>query len=339
MTRIGVIGTGSIAQVHLDGWSRLPVDLVGYFDIDRSAAERTAAKFGGRVFDTLDDLLAEVDMVDVCTPGTDHMQPVVAAAAAGKAVICEKPLARHVADCETMIAACQAAGVPLYPAHVVRFFPEFARAKELLDDGAIGRPGVIRTVRTGSFPRPGGDFSADYYGDFARSGRVVLDVGIHDLDYVRWCFGEVERLFVRGTTFTEDPRNDHALIVLRFTGGAIGHVQCSWALPGTVFRTRMELAGDDGLIEWDSLDTPALSLLMRNADDTGVDRSGRNPLAVDQSPYLAELAHFVDCYENNIPCRVSPHDGLMAVKIALAAIESMRTGRVITMADFQEVSA
>lgn len=338
MTRVGIIGTGAISRVHLDGWSRLPVDLVGYYDIDRSAAERAQAVYGGRVYDTLNALLADTDMVDICTPGTDHKEPVLAAAAAGKAIVCEKPLARHLTDCQEMVDACERAGVTLYPAHVVRFFPEFAQAQQTLASGAIGAAAVIRTVRAGSFPRPGGTFSASYYGDFARSGRVILDVGIHDLDFQRWCCGEVERVFARGATFSEDPRNDHALIVLRFASGAIGHVQCSWAHPAGLFRTRLEIAGDGGLVEWDSLDTPSLLMQMRNADDTGHERRGGNPTAPDEEPYGAELAHFLHCYKTGEKPRVSAHDGLMAVKIALAAIESMRIGRPVEIATFEEVA-
>lgn len=339
MTRIGVIGTGSIAQVHLDAWAQLPVELVGYFDLDQAAAARAVAKYGGQAFATLDALLDAVDMVDICTPGTAHKGPVMAAAAAGKAIICEKPLARSLADCEEMVAACEAAGVPLYPAHVVRFFPQFARVKEALDSGALGNPGVIRTTRAGAFPRPGGTFSSDYYGDFARSGRVVLDVGIHDLDFQRWCCGDVTHVFARGTTFTDAPRNDHALITLRFANGAIGHVQCAWALPSGVFRTRVELAGDGGIAEWDSLDMPSLYIQRRNAEDNGLETSGSSPYAPELQPYYAELAHFLDCYENGTPTQVDGHDGLMAVKLALAAIESMRTGAPVEIATFQEVTA
>ena len=155
MTRIGVIGTGAIARVHLDAWLRVPVDLVGYFDIDRSAAEAAAAIYGGKVYDRLEDLLADVDMVDICTPGTAHKGPVLASAAAGKAIICEKPLACTLADAQAMVDACEEAGVPLYVAHVVRFFPEFALAKKQLDNGALGQPAVMRTVRAGSFPATG----------------------------------------------------------------------------------------------------------------------------------------------------------------------------------------
>lgn len=338
MTRVGIIGAGAISRAHLDGWKRLPVELMGYYDIDRSASERAQAIYGGRVYDSQEALLADVDMVDICTPGTDHKLPVLAAAAAGKAIVCEKPLARHLADCIEMVEACEAAGVALYPAHVVRFFPEFVQAQQTLTSGAIGAPAVIRTVRAGSYPRPGGTFFSNYYGDFARSGRVILDVGIHDIDYQRWCCGDVERVFARGATFSEEPRNDHALIVLRFTSGAIGHVQCSWAHPAGLFRTRLEIAGDGGLVEWDSLDTPSLLMHMRSADDRGHERRGGNPTELDEEPYGAELAHFLHCHETGATPRVTGRDGLMAVKIALAAIESMAAGRPIEIATFEEVT-
>ena len=95
MTRVGIIGAGAIARVHLDGWRRLPVELTGYYDIDRLASERAAAQFGGKVYESREALFADVDLVDVCAWGTEHADIVFAAASAGKAVICEKPLARR----------------------------------------------------------------------------------------------------------------------------------------------------------------------------------------------------------------------------------------------------
>ena len=338
MTRIGVIGTGAIARIHLDAWQRIPVDLVGYFDIDRTAAEKAAAIYGGSVYDRLEDLLADVDMVDICTPGTAHKGPVLAAAAAGKAIICEKPLARTLADAQEMVDGCESAGVPLYVAHVVRFFPEFALAKEQLESGALGQPAVMRTTRAGSFPRPGGEFSSNYYADFNSSGGVIHDVAIHDIDFHRFCFGEVKRVFTRGTTFSEDPRNDHALIVLRFENGAIGHIQASWAHPAGIFRTRLEIAGTEGMLEWDSLAMPSMVTHKRDVTDSGLERNERNPMSPQEQPYYAELAHFVECFERGVPARVSANDALMAVKVSLAAIESMRTGKPVDIATFEEVA-
>lgn len=338
MKRVGIIGAGSIARTHARCWQQLPVELVGHYDLFPEAAQRAAEQFGGQAYSTLEALLADVDLVDVCTPATAHKAPVLAAAAAGKAITCEKPLARHLADCQEMIDACDAAGVPLFVAHVVRFFPQFAQAKAVIESGAIGVPGVIRTTRAGSFPRMGGSAAAARYGDFAQSGGVILDVSIHDIDFQRWCMGEVERVFARGLTFSDAGERDHALITLRFESGAVGHIEGSWAHTPGQFRTRLEIAGVEGLLEWDSADPGPIQLALL-AEDGAVTRSSESPLAEEDFPYYAELAHFLDCVESGQPLTVTPHDALMAVKVSLAAIESVRTGQPVTIADFQEVPA
>ena len=334
MQRIGVIGTGAIAAVHLDGWRRMPgIELVGYYDIKPEASARAVQRYGGRAFATAEELFAVVDVVDICSPGTAHKENVLAAAAAGKSIICEKPMARHYADAVEMVETCERAGVPLFPAQVVRFFPMYTRVKERIDAGAIGKPAVYRSARNGSFPRPGRDFSATHYADFNLSGGVILDVAVHDIDFARWCCGEVERVFARGLTFAGKEFQDHALITLRFASGAIGHIEVSWAHPRGNFRTRVEVAGDGGLVEWDSLDRPPLVAELYDAEQ-GFRHLGSSPTSVTDEPYYAELAHFVEVVEGRAAPVVTARDGLEAVRVALAAIESMRTGRAIAMQDF-----
>ncbi|MDQ3248203.1 MAG: Gfo/Idh/MocA family oxidoreductase, partial [Chloroflexota bacterium] len=254
--------------------------------------------------------------------------------AASKAIVCEKPLARHLRDCTAIVEAVERAGVRMFVAQVVRFFPQFAQAKAVLDSGAIGKPGVIRTSRAGAMPRWG-----SFFGNFDLSGGVILDVGIHDIDYQRWCFGEVERVFARGLTFTNGLQGDHALISLRFVNGAIGHIEAGWASPPAQWRTRLEICGDAGMVEWDAEEDTSVTKIMLDAERTGKVRTVASPLAPDDNPYFAELAHFLACLESGDPFRVTPHDGLMAVKVALAAIESVRTGQPITIASFEEPSA
>ena len=226
MKRIGIVGAGLIGAWHAARWKQLPVELTGFYDVSSEATAKAVAEFGGRAFDSLDDLLAAVDVLDVCSPTPYHKTPVLAAAAAGKDIICEKPLARHLSDAGEMVAACQAAGVRLFVAQVVRFFRQFAKAKALVDSGTLGRPGVIRTVRGGSPPDPD---RRVWFTDFEQSGGVIMDVSIHDLDIARWCFGDVERIFARGLTYAGVEPYDHALITLRFKNGAIGHVEGSWS--------------------------------------------------------------------------------------------------------------
>ena len=120
---------------------------------------------------------------------------------------------------------------------------------------------MIRTVRSGSYPDAGSAWRkglaiTSYYADFAQSGGVLLDLCIHDIDYQRWCFGEIERVFARGMMFAGKEPKDHALLTARFANGAVGHIEGSWAYPRGHFSTRIEIAGTEGIIEWDSRGAP-----------------------------------------------------------------------------------
>ncbi len=332
MLRVGVVGAGSIAQMHGQCWSQLPVELAGWFDVIPEAASRSAGKWGGRAFASLHQLIDSVDIVDVCTNVTAHPPPVMAAAQARKAIVCEKPLARTVTECEAILQVCRDMDVRLFVAHVVRFFPEFAAARKAVATGAIGIPGMIRTVRAGEFPRRGSPDAAKRYADFAQSGGVVMDVGIHDIDFHRWCLGEIERVYARGLLTAHVPECDHALISLRFASGAIGHIEASWAHTKGRTRTHLEIAGTEGLIAWDSRDPGALAW-MTMADDMS---QNRTPTTDRDHPYRAELAHFLRCLDRDEPFRVSPEDALMAVKVSQATLHSLRTGLPVTVQDFRE---
>jgi len=350
MKRVGIVGAGVIGTWHAARWRQLPVELAGFYDVVAGATAKAVEEFGGRAYESLDTMLAAVDVVDVCTPTSCHQAPVLAAAAAGKDVVCEKPLARHLSDAEEMIAACQSANVRLFVAQVVRFFREFSQAKAILDSGRLGHPGLIRTVRGGSppfIPPSGGDEGGErsWFADFEQSGGVIMDLSIHDIDFARWCFGDVERVFARGLTDADAQLHSHALIVLRFRNGAIGHVEGSWADPPGRFRTLFEIAGDQGLIEFDGLAPAPLTVTLKaNArrmnNEQAISVPGaESPLHPTDDPYYRELEHFLNCLENGDEFLVSPQDGLEAVRISLAAIESIRTGLPIYLDGFEEEAA
>lgn len=333
MKKIGILGTGSIANVHLEGWKRLPVTIAAHFDIRPEAAQKAAATYGGQAFSNLDDFFAAVDLVDICTPTPAHKANVLAAAAAGKDIVCEKPMARTLADCQAIVDGVEKAGVKMMVAQVVRWFPMFAKAKEVIDSGDIGKPGVIRTIRAGSHPSIGSPFVSRYYSDFEQSGGVILDVGVHDFDFHRWVGGEVERVFAQGLAFAGDPLRDHALVTLKFASGAIGHVEISWAHPPRNWRTRIEIAGDQGLIEWDRFDDKPLLSLMNSEQEPNFVRTTESPTIGEDDPYYLELKHFLESIEKNQQPSVGPRDGMAAVKIGLAAIESVRTGKAVELAN------
>jgi predicted dehydrogenase len=315
---------------HATRWQALPVTLAGFYDTAGERAASLASKYGGQAFGSVAELLDHSDIVDICTPPAEHAATAIAAARAGRHIVCEKPIARHLGDAHAMIDACEAAGVRLFVAHVVRFFPEFARAKEVTDSGALGRLGVVRTVRGGAPPGHSG-----WFADVAQSGGVILDVAIHDIDYLRWLCGDVARVFARGLTF-RGLQVDHALITLRFASGAIGHVEGSWAFPAGNFRTGFELAGSAGLLVHDSDDARPLQVQYHPGQAPAGAAPSSDARPPDDDPYVRELRHFLEALDSGAEFLVTPRDALAALRVALAAIESLRTGRPIDVNRFEE---
>ncbi|WP_053207302.1 Gfo/Idh/MocA family protein [Jiangella muralis] len=320
-TRIGIVGAGFMGSVHAAAWAACPdARLTALVGGSGGAPTRLADEYGMRVCAGLDELLDQVDVVDVCVPTDRHHEVTVRAARAGRAVVCEKPLARTPAEAADMIAVCREAGVPLLPAHVVRFFPEYAAAKAAVDAGAIGEPAVVRLTRA-SFQPPGG-----WYLDEARSGGLHFDLMVHDLDYARWVAGEVVGVHARSVRAARpDAGTDHVLAILRHAPGAISHVEASWAHPPPTFRTRAEIAGTGGLLELDSDRSAPVRPNLRAVAGAGAMPLPSSPLA--ESPYTTQLRHFLDVVRGAAAPIVTADDALAAVRIATAVGESIATGR------------
>lgn len=315
---VGVVGAGGIAPSHLAAWKHLGARL-SIFSIDDRAPE-VAARFGATVCESLDDLLETADTIDVCTPTFAHHEIVLAAARAGRDVVCEKPLARTHDQAVAMIDACRSAGVRLYPGQVVRFFPEYAAAKQAVDGGTIGTPAVLRFSRRGAAP------SREWFHDTERSGGIIVDQMIHDIDYARWVAGEVERVFARVTGGGDQPTT--AYVVLTHDSGTLTHITGAWGHPATVFRTNFSLSGSSGLLEHNSTGRPALSWDLADAGPQG---GGLLPAdAFTESPFLIEIREFAAALAGGPAPRVTAEDGLAALDIALAALESAQTGRAVS---------
>jgi predicted dehydrogenase len=326
--RVGVVGAGFIAEAHARAWTAEGVTPT-VFDRDAGRAASLAERFGLRVVTSFDELIDNVDLVDICTPTHQHAEIAIRAAAAHRHVICEKPLARTVEDAEAIVAACTSAGVRLFVAHVVRYFPEYEAARRIVADGGIGDPAVLRLKRASFRPRrPAGHWLFDH----ALSGGLILDLMIHDFDYARWVAGDVVAVQCRSVAAErEEVGVDHAYAILTHKSGAITHVTGSWAYSPPTFRTSLEIAGSGGLVEHDSaIASPIVTyLLPRGGDSGGTVGLPSSPLAED--PFRLELRDFRAAIADGRDARVTPRDGIEALRIALAADESARTGGVVRL--------
>jgi len=330
-----MVGAGGMGGTHAGCYARMPgVEVVGVMDADLASAERLASVVGGKTFDSLHAMMDAVspDVVDVCVPTPWHAEFVCEAATRGpRGIVVEKPMGRTLDDCDRMIAACKRYGVPLFPAQVLRFFPEYALAHDQVQAGAVGVVACVRTRRGGPFPRAWNN----WYGKQALSGGVILDLTIHDFDWLRWTFGEVERVFAYGLGAASGPEGevtkDYALVTLRFVSGVIGHVEGTWADPGG-FKVAIEIAGNEGLLEYNfnQPTSPAYVAALEGPVGSGPGVAvPENPTA--ESPYYLELEHFINCLTTGSPPCITPEDGKEAVRIALAAIESAMSGQPVRL--------
>ena len=317
--QVGLVGAGVMGQVHADAWTRgLPGALVAIYTPDE-AARSLARQHGLIACDTLDELYRRVGVVDLCTPTPTHRALTLAAAAAGCHVICEKPAALSAQDALAMARGCERAGVRLFVAQVLRFFPQYEATKAAVDRGEIGEPRVVRLSRVSAPPTAG-----SWLLDEAQSGGVPLDLMVHDLDYARWLAGEAEQVYA------VEARQDGRVTVqatLRHQGGDISLIEAGWAAPAGVFRTSLDVAGTAGSLEWT---TDMAPVLRWHGPPAPTSQEGAALPALDGDPYLAELRHAYHALETGQPFRVTPDDAARAVALAGAVQRSITTGRAVS---------
>lgn len=320
--RVGIVGAGTMGEIHAAAWRATDAELVGCTSLHPVQRETLAERYGIRAFGDYTELLDCVDIVDICVPTSLHKSMVLEAANARKHVVCEKPIALTLEDAAAMIQGC--AQVRFFVGMVVRFFPQYRLAKELVANGQLGQLGVVRLKRVAYPPQKLAD---NWYLDETRSGGMIIDLMIHDFDYARWLAGDVERVYALKR---QSGPAQYAQAILRFKSGAMGLVEGGWANPAGVFRTSVDLSGSDGVIEWDSDQVPSVrTFFPPKSSETatvGLPLSG-----LTEDPYTAEIRHAYQAIQAGTPFDVTAEDAFQSLRIALSVKESIVTGRPVAL--------
>ncbi|MFZ4507391.1 MAG: Gfo/Idh/MocA family protein [Fimbriimonas sp.] len=312
--RVGILGAGGMGNVHARQYRKMADVDLRFFDPDPERSETFRGRWEAESLASSSELIDWADVVDVCLPTDLHVDIGLAALGAGKATFIEKPLAGNLTDARRLVEAGGRLGV----GHVVRYFPEFAAGRATVVSGGIGTPAAARTRRGGTAPSGLGGWFMDH----SRSGGVLIDLAIHDFDWLRWTLGEVKLLYSRSVGAKTGHGPDYALTTLTFESGAVAHVESTWMDPSG-FRTAFEVAGSGGLIEFDSRTTPSLRTHTVGATAT------ESNLSATDDPYYRQLRAFLDAITTGSELPVSGLDGFAALSIALAARESAQTGKVV----------
>lgn len=327
---IGVIGLGRMGHVYAYHTARQIPDaaLVAVADPRQEVTAQFSAQVDGvKVYSDYRDLLAHPDLhgVIVATPTHTHSEVVIAAAEAGKQIFCEKPTALTLAETDKMLAAVEKAGVILQVGFMRRFDDGCATAKRKIDAGEIGQPVAIRSI--GRDPHR----TSLEYANPAVSGGLIVDMGIHDLDLVRWLMGdEVERVYTETASLVypellDVGDVDNAQIVLKFSRGGLGNIEVSrTAIYG--YDIQCEIVGAKGTLQVGYLrHMPVMTLT----------KDGLHHDIVPHFPerfgpaYIRQIEHFANCLLTGKPPIITPQDARTALQIGIAATRSQHEGRVV----------
>ncbi|MFQ5793538.1 MAG: inositol 2-dehydrogenase [Candidatus Bipolaricaulia bacterium] len=333
MMKLGIIGAGRIGRVHAENLSlRLPeAEVLAVSDIIRDAAERCAADFRiPQAFEDHHPILedAQIEAVIICSSTDTHARFIEEAAMAGKHVFCEKPIALSLEEIDRALAAVDQAGVKLQIGFQRRFDPSFRRARELIAEGKIGEPHLLRITSRDPKPPP-----LDY---IKISGGIFVDMTIHDFDMARFLLqDEVEEIYTFANTLI-DPKIgevgdwDTAITTLRFRSGALGVIDNSRrATYG--YDQRVEVFGSRGVVAAANRTSDATSI----SDAAGI----HDPLPLYffieryTDAYLEEMRAFLSAVNEDREPAVTGWDGRVPVVMAYAAKRSVTKRRPVRLTE------
>lgn len=330
---VGIIGAGRIGKVHAATLAyRIPsARMLAVADVNLAAAQQVAAQFGipvatddpSKVFDN-----KEIDAVLVCSSTDTHAKFTAAAAAAGKHIFCEKPIAHDLHEIDQALAAVEKAGVKLQIGFNRRFDANFARVRQAIVTGEIGTPALLHIISRDPSPPPIAYVKV--------SGGMFVDMTIHDFDMARFLIGaEVEEIYTQAG-ITVDPAIgeagdvDTAVIMLKYVNGVIGTIDnCRRASYG--YDQRVEVLGSKGAIATANNYPNAATV----SDGASVRRDLPLNFFMDRytESFANEIAAFVDAVLHDRPTPVTGYDGRVPVVMGLAAGKSYREGRPVKLSE------
>jgi len=331
--KIGIIGAGRIGRLHAENLvQRVPdAEVVAIADVVREAAEQCAKRLGiPRAFGEPGPIFEDpsIDAVLICSSTDTHADFIEQAARAGKHIFCEKPIALDLERIDQALATVERAGVILQVGFNRRFDPSFARTRELVAEGAIGRPHLLRITSRDPEPPP-----IEY---IKVSGGIFLDMTIHDFDMARFLMGEeVVEVYATGAVLV-DPKIgeagdiDTAVVTLRFASGAMGVIDNSRrAVYG--YDQRVEVFGERGMI---AVGNPK----PHQAVVTDAQGDHAPPLLhffVERyaDSYVHEIRAFLDAVREGKTPPVTGLDGKIPVVMGYAAKRSLEEGRPVRLTE------
>jgi predicted dehydrogenase len=337
--KVGMVGAGFISDIHFHAFAHfLPeVEVVAVASPNRAGEFAKTRGIPHSYSDYRKMLrMKEIDAVTVALPNYLHCQVAVDAAKAGKHVICEKPICKTLEEADLMIATCKKQGVLLLYAEELCFAPKYVRAKQLIAEGALGEPFLVKQSEEHDGPHMAWFWDVNLSG-----GGVLLDMGCHSIEYGRWVFGKpkVKSVTAHMGTYVHKNRTqgeDHSFCIVEYEGGKVNMAEDSWAKGGGV-DDRCEIYGTKGHTRADLLRGSSLLTYSQEGYGYAVEKAGDTKgysftmfEEIWNYGFPQEMRHFANCILGKEKPMETGEDGREVLKILYAAYQSAGEGRTIT---------
>jgi UDP-N-acetylglucosamine 3-dehydrogenase len=331
MYRTAVVGTGIMGMNHARVLSEVS-KLSGICDVNEGAGKAAAKRFSVPAYKSVQEMLTadrEIQAVVVSTPTVTHKELALAVISAGKHLLCEKPLADNVADARAIAEAAEKAGITFAVGHIERHNPAVRYAQTAIQRGQYGKVITASAKRVSSYP-----------GRISDVG-VVVDLAIHDMDIIRYVTGSgVSAVFAAGGIQASGRHEDHADIMMMLENGATGLVEVNWLTPMKI--RKLSLTCSQRYVEVDYMNqtvdvssSQAMDVDTADLSQIPQEHDHRHITLKKQEPLKNELLDFLDAIEKKRKPLVGGEDGVEAVRMARAALESIKQRKVIEMDRFE----
>jgi len=339
--KVGLIGSGFVSEIHAEALKQVSsaeIFAVASPTADHSEkfAQRHHIPYSYKDYRKMLEM-PELEAVILGLPNYLHAEACIDAAKAGKHVLCEKPLCMNLKEADQMIQACKKAGVILMYAEELCFTPKYVRAKQLVDEGALGKVYLVKQSEKHFGPH------SPWFWDVELSGGgVLLDMGCHGIEFARWILGKPKATSVQaqlGTYVHKDRTRgeDNSILTVEFEGGAVALIEDSWAKRGGM-DDRAEIYGSDGVTYADLLHGIALETFSEPGYGYAVEKAPQTKgwsftvfEEIWNYGFPQEMAHFCDCVLKKKEPLETGEDGRAVLEIICAAYRSAGTGRRVTI--------
>ena len=335
---IGIIGTGSIAGIHVQSVRELEnAQLLGLASSSRERAIQAAEKYGLRVYEDYRNLLKnnDIQVVIICTHSGNHLEPTLAAAEAGKHVLVEKPLEVSLKRADQMIEACREAGVKFGCIFQNRFSPDYQRLKKAVASGALGKLNLgnayIKWYRSPEYYHTS-SWKGTLKGD---GGAALINQGIHTIDLLLDIMGDAESVFGKVRTVKHNIEGeDLGLGLITFKNGALGTIEGSTAiLPG--YPERLEIFGDKGsvileagkIVSWEIEGESNLPETKPEGNGSGAS----DPTAIGHALHRAQIEDFIQAIQEHREPAVTGLSGRKSLEMILSIYKSSKKGKEVKL--------